>query len=81
MKQVIVVFSSVTSAMGIKNYIYNKYGVQTKLIQTPKKLSFSGCSYCLVVPETELEKGKKAAKDNNVSIRGVFNEEGTRLNY
>jgi len=79
MESVIVVFSSITSATGVKKYLLSNYNVQSKLIQTPKNLSLTGCSYCLVVSATSLTTVKKIAKENGVSIKGVFKEDGTRI--
>lgn len=77
--KVIVVFSSMTSATGVRNYLLKKYNIQTKLRQTPKNLALSGCSYCLLADYNAIETIKKIAKDNNVNIRGIFKEDGTSI--
>lgn len=75
--KVIVVFSSMTSANNIKNYLLKKYNIQTKLRQTPKNLSLSGCSYCLLADYKDIETIKKIARENSLNIRGIFKEDGT----
>ena len=75
--KVIVVFSSMTSAASVKNYLLRKYNIQTKLRQTPKNLSLSGCSYCLLTDYNAIDTIRKIAKDNNLNIRGIFKEDGT----
>lgn len=79
MEQVIVVFSSITSATGVKKHLSKKYNIQSKLRQTPRNLAVSGCSYCLVVGADALEAVKKIAKENSLTVRGVFREDGTRV--
>ena len=77
--KVIVVFSSMTSATGVKNYLLKKYNIQSKLRQTPKNLSLSGCSYCLVADYSAIDTIRKIARENNVNIRGIFKEDGTLI--
>lgn len=79
LEQIIVVFSSITSATGVKKHLSKKYNIQSKLRQTPRNLSISGCSYCLVMAEKDLETVKKVAKENGLIIKGVFREDGTRI--
>lgn len=79
MERVIIVFSSITSANGVKNHLYKKYGIQTRIIQTPKNLSLTGCSYCLVANLSSLEKIKELIKENGISIKGIFTEDGKRI--
>ena len=79
MEQVIVVFSSVTAATGVKKHLWQKYNIQSKLRQTPKNLSFSGCSYCLMTSLENVDIIKKIAMDNKLTIRGIFREDGTRV--
>ncbi len=79
MEQIIVVFSSITSATGVKNHLLRKYNIQSKLRQTPKSLPVSGCSYCLAMDAEALDTVKKIARENNLTIRGIFREDGTRI--
>lgn len=79
MEQILVVFSSVTSATGIKKHLLKKYNIQSKLRQTPANISVNGCSYGLSVKMSDVEIVKKAAKANNLTIRGIFREDGTRI--
>lgn len=79
MEQVIVVFSSITSATGVKKHLAKKYNIQSKIRQTPRSISMTGCSYCLVVGADALETVKKIAKENSLTIRGIFREDGTRI--
>ena len=79
MERVIIVFSSITSANVVKNHLYKKHGIQTRMIQTPKNLSITGCSYCLVAGESSLETIRKLIKENGISIKGIFTEDGKRI--
>lgn len=79
MEQIIVVFSSVTTATGVKKHLLKQYNIQSKLRQTPRSIAVSGCSYCLVVEMGALDTVKKIAKDNRLTIRGIFREDGTRI--
>ncbi len=79
MEQVTVVFSSVTSATGVKNHLQKKYNIRSKLRQTPKNISMTGCSYCLVVSAADLDTVKKVAKENSLTIRGIFRQDGSRI--
>ena len=79
MEQVLVVFSSVSSANGIKKHLLKKYNIQAKIRQTPANISVNGCSYGLLVNVSEVETVKKVAKENNLTIRGVFRQDGTRI--
>lgn len=79
MKKVIFVFSSMTSAMGMKNYLKRKYMKDSSVIQAPAKISSKGCSYGLSVSEDAMPIVLAAAGENGVSVRGVFDEDGTHL--
>ena len=79
MEQVLVVFSSVSSANGIKKHLLKKYNIQTKIKQTPANISLNGCSYGLLVNVSDVETVKKAAKENKITIRGVFRQDGARI--
>ena len=79
MEQIIVVFSSITSATGVKKHLSKKYNIQTKLRQTPKSLAISGCSYCLVAAMKDLNTIIEVAKENGLTVKGVFREDGTRV--
>ncbi len=79
MEQVIVVFSSITSATGVKKHLAKKYNIQSKIRQTPRSISMTGCSYCLVVGADALDTVRKIAKENSLTIRGIFREDGTRI--
>ncbi len=81
MKKVIFVFSSMTSAMGVKNYLKRKYMKDSFITQAPSKMSSKGCSYGLSVSEDMVQTVLNVAKENGVAVRGVFNEDGTRLKY
>ena len=77
--KIMVVFSSMTSANGVKNHLLKKYNIQSKLRQTPKNLSLSGCSYCLVADYDAVNIIKQVAKENGLNIRGIYREDGTML--
>lgn len=79
MEQVIVVFSSVTSATGVKKHLAKKYNIHSKLRQTPRNISITGCSYCLAISSDALDTVKQIAKENSLTIRGIFRDDGTRI--
>ena len=79
MEQVLIVFSSITTATGVKKHLAKKYNIPSKLRQTPKKLATMGCSYCLEVGEGGVETVKKIAKENVLTIRGIYREDGSEL--
>lgn len=79
MEQVLVVFSSATSAAGMKKYLMRKHGIQAKMRQTPANISTGGCSYGLMVKRADAETVRRVAIENNLNIKGIFKEDGTRL--
>ena len=79
MEQIIVVFSSVTTATGVKKHLLKKYNIRSKLRQTPKNIGVSGCSYCLSVDADAVDTVKKIAAENSLTIRGIFREDGSRI--
>lgn len=79
MERIVVVFGSITSATGVRKQLLNKYNIESKIVQTPKNLSLNGCSYCLVTSYSALKKVVNIAKDNGVSIKGMYREDGTRI--
>ena len=79
MEQVLVVFSSATSAAGVKKYLLKKYNIQSKMRQVPGSISSNGCSYGLAVKATDAETVKKVAKENSITVKGVYKEDGPRL--
>ena len=62
MREVLVIFASMTDANKIKFYIERKYGINSKVVQTPKAVSPDGCSYSLIVERKELGKVYDAMK-------------------
>ena len=47
MEYVLIVFSSLTTANKIKSELEKKYGIKSKVIQTPKSIPIKSCSYCI----------------------------------
>lgn len=79
MKKIIFVFSSMTSAMGMKNYLKRKHMKDSAIIQAPSKISSKGCSYGLLVTEDAMQTVLVAARENGITVKGVFDEDGTPL--
>lgn len=72
MREILVVFASLTSANRVKAYLYKNYSLNAYVMQTPKKLEISGCSYCIKINENHLDYIINAVKQLSVSSKGVY---------
>ena len=73
--RLLVVFSSATTATRVKNELARNK-ISAKVVQTPKSLSKSGCSYSVKVPESALLAAENASAALGVKIKNVFRENG-----
>lgn len=74
MDYVFIVFASLTTAKKINNEAENKFGIKSKVLQTPKGLPIKSCSYCIKVSENDYKKIWELIKNYNVYSKGVFRE-------
>lgn len=74
MEYVLIVFSSLTTAKKINSMAEKKYGIKSKVLQTPKELPLKSCSYSIKVLEKDYKKIWEMIKSYNVYSKGVFKE-------
>ncbi|MBE7037288.1 MAG: DUF3343 domain-containing protein [Ruminococcaceae bacterium] len=72
MKIVLAPFSSSNIAVQIKKYILNEYNITSSIVPTPKKLSLSGCGFCVKTDYENASKIREAIKTLNVNSKGIF---------
>ena len=75
----IAVVPSVTTASRIKRKL-EQMGKHASVIQTPKKLSVSGCSYSIRIDSCDINLVKTIARDFGSHIKAIF-EETRNKNY
>ncbi|MDP4132542.1 MAG: DUF3343 domain-containing protein [Bacillota bacterium] len=75
----LVVLSSITTAERIKKVLATE-NIKSEIVQTPKIISEGGCGYSLRLSPIYEENVILAAKQLKVSIRGIYDEEGTKNN-
>lgn len=73
--RLLIVFSSATTATRVKNEL-TRNKISAKVVQTPKSLSKSGCSYSVKAPESALFAAENAAAALGVKIKNIFRENG-----
>ena len=71
----LITFSSATTATRIKNEL-TKSKFSAKVVQTPKSLTKSGCSYSVKTTENALTAAEKAADKLGVKIKNIFRFDG-----
>ena len=74
MEYVLIVFSSLTTAKRVSSIAETKYGIKSKVLQTPKELGLTSCSYCIRVLEKDYKKIWEIIKSYNVYSKGIFKE-------
>ena len=72
MNKVLIVFASSTSANQVKRVLSKKYGIKSTLIQAPKALNLSGCSYCLELNREDMETAWQLISANGLSSKGIY---------
>ena len=72
MDDVLVVFSSSTTAGRVKLLLKKSYGIDASLEQTPAGLSLNGCSFCLRTNAKYADIIWKIIKQNSLSSKGIF---------
>ncbi len=73
MSQIIVLYSSATTANRLKNAL-SREGVSASVMQTPKGLSKGGCSYCLRIGQSALPRLRELTHKMDVKIKAVYME-------
>ncbi|MDP4117819.1 MAG: DUF3343 domain-containing protein [Bacillota bacterium] len=71
MKSIIILFSSSTSAVRLKEGL-TKEGFVAKVIQTPTKLITGGCNYSVKTTENALEAVRKILTLTGLRTRGIY---------
>ena len=71
----LIIFSSATTATRVKNEL-SKNKFPAKVVQTPKNLTKSGCSYSVKTTPEALPAAEKAAEDLGVKIKNIFRFDG-----
>lgn len=74
MEYVMIVFSSLTTAKKINNMAETKFGIKTKVMQTPKDLPIKSCSYSLRIAEKDYKQVWDLIRNYNVYSKGVYKE-------
>ena len=64
------VFSSITTATKIHKLL-EKNRIKSRLSHTPKEITVSGCSYCVITDTRNLQKVRQIVKDQNVNIKRI----------
>ncbi len=72
MDKVLIVFLSATGAARIKALLEKKYAIPSKVLQTPSKLSETGCSYSLELSERHLQIAWNLVKNSGLTSKGVY---------
>ncbi len=72
MNKVLIVFASSTSANRVKSVLSKKYGIKSTLMQSPKALNLSGCSYCLELKREDMDTAWKLISSNGLSSKGIY---------
>ena len=79
--ELLITFSSATTATRVKKELVQK-GFSAKVIQTPKTLSKSGCSYSVKTVPDALSAAEEATHRLGVKIKNVFRFDGKEyVNY
>lgn len=74
MNYVLIVFASATTANRVKSVLRKNFGVDSSLIQTPKALNVSGCSYCLKLKKEHMNTVWNIITENGLSSKGIFRD-------
>lgn len=73
----LVILSSATAAERVRRLIA-RWRISGEIVQTPKSISESGCSYALKIKSKDLPFVKKAATQLRLGIKGIYEEESTK---
>lgn len=71
----LITFSSATTATRVKNELVRKK-FSAQVVQTPKSLSKSGCSYSVKTSEQALAVAEETAGNLGVKIKNVYRFDG-----
>ena len=66
-----LVVSSVTTAQRLQK-LCRDAGIAVSVLHTPQGLTDRGCSYSVVVKESDLSQAERLAKEHNLPIRQQF---------
>jgi hypothetical protein len=74
----LAIIPSVTTAMRIKKLLRQK-DITVEVMQTPKSLSNTGCSYCVRFDDRYLPEVLDAVKSIRSNIKSLWSDEGEPL--
>lgn len=74
MDNVLIVFLSMTTANRIKSELEKRYGIKSKVMQTPKTIPVKSCSYCIKLSSADLNKAWNMIKGMDIYTKGVYRE-------
>lgn len=73
--ELLIVFSSATTATRLKNELTKKR-FPAKVVQTPKNLTKNGCSYSVKTSLSALSAAETFAETSGVKIKNIFRFNG-----
>lgn len=71
MGEILITFIKQSSAYSLKKAA-NKTGINAKIIQTPKELSYGGCSYGVVLNRQDMSRAVNLCRENRIEYRKIF---------
>ena len=72
MNNVLIVFSSATTANRVKNAIKKSMNINSQIVQTPAALRLKSCGFSLIVNGSDSEKVWDFVQKSGLSTAGVF---------
>ena len=72
MNDVLIVFSSVTTANRVRNVIKKNMNINSEIVQTPAALALKSCGFSIVFDEKNLEKVWNFVLKSGLSTGGAF---------
>lgn len=73
MDNCLMVFASITTANGVRQVLL-RHGIQCYVVQTPRALPVSGCSYSVKCKTDDLERAWALVQQLDVYTKGTFLE-------
>ncbi len=73
MDNCLIVFASITTANGVRQMLARS-GMTCYVVQTPRLLPVSGCSYSVKVKAADLDKAWALVQTMGVYTKGAFSE-------
>ena len=74
MNNILIVFASLTTANKVKSELEKRFGISSKVMQTPGAIKLKSCSYCLRISDDNLNTALGFIKENDVRTKGAYRE-------